>query len=558
MKRKSTGALSPEVRRRQEERYDPRHRYDVVIVGSGMSALSVGSLLAHAGQRVCLLEAHDRPGGFAHTFAMGGYEFCAQVHYVWGCAPGTPVYEFLRKLGLEREITWELLDPDGYDHMILPDGQRVRIPYGFERLAENVDAAYPGQREPVRRFCRVLEDIRREMRALPEGKIGWWQLLTQALHFPTLLRYRTRTLQQVFDACGLSIEAQATLIANAGDFMAPPEDLSIFAYAALFGGYNTGAYYPTHHFKHLTEGLAEFIADHEGCDVFYESEVTAFEREGRRIARVLTRDGREFRADRFICNMDPQRASHLIGREAFPRSTLRQLDYSYSPSGVILYLGLEGLDLRDHGFGNFNIWQLFQWDMNRIFAESLEDQRWDRPWVFMSTPTLHTEAPGVAPPGGQILELLTLASYDAFRGLKDEGYGHYARAKRAVAERLLDLVSEHHIPNLREHIKVKVVGTPVTHSDFCWAPRGNAYGSYLTPAQLGLSRLKAETPFENLWWCNASSGYAGVNGTIGTGMSLYMDLTGDRFFSHASSPTDEELLARLARGELARGQLARV
>lgn len=548
MKRHSTGALSDEERRRQDARYDPDRVYDVVVIGSGLSALSVGTLLARSGQRVCMLEAHDRPGGFAHTFHMGGYDFCAQVHYVWGCAPGGPIDGFLRRLGLEREITWELLDPDGYDHMIMPDGARVKIPCGFERLAANVDAAYPGQGAPVRRFCAELAAIRAELRVLPEGPLRWWQILTQAIHFPTLIRHRNHTLQDVFDRCGLSREAQAVLIANAGDFMAPPRDLSVFAYAALFGGYNTGAYYPTRHFKHLTERLAGFVAEQPGCDVFYEAEVTRFDVDGALVAGVGTRDGRTFRGRRYVCNMDPQAATALIGRERFPAEHLARLDYTYSPSGVIVYLGLEGLDLRQHGFGNHNTWQLFQWDMNRIWREEHDEEDYERPWLFMSTPTLHTSVGGTTPPGGQILELLTLASYDAFKRLKERSYLDYSRAKHAVAEHLLDLVERHHVPDLREHVAVQVVGTPTTHEDFCLAARGNAYGSYLTPKQLGLGRLKAETPFENLWWCNASSGYAGVYGTIGTGMRLYMELTGDRFYDFARAPTDDELLARLRAG----------
>ncbi len=545
----STGALTKAQRAAQEAIYSEDRLYDVVIVGTGLSALSVGSLLAQSGSRVCMLEAHDSPGGFAHTFKMGGYEFCAQVHYVWGCGQGGPVYEFLRKVGLENEITWELLDSDGYDQMIMPDGKRVKIPYGFDRLAQNLEAAYPGQREPVQRFCQILRDIRREMRLLPEGRISWWQVVTKALSFPTLMRYRNKTLQQVYDQCGLSREAQAVLIAQAGDFMAPPEDLSIFAYAALFGGYNTGAYYPTRHFKRLTEGLAEFIQSHDGCHIFYESEVTQIDTDQARVQRVVTKDGNVFRGRRFICNMDPQQASQLIGLHKFPKSQKKKLDYTYSPSGVIVYLGLEGIDLRDFGFGNFNIWQLFQWDMNQIWREGLEQHHFERPWLFMSTPTLHTNAGGVAPEGGQILELLTLTGYDVFKELEAKSYGDYNTAKHAVANRLIDLVEEHHVPNLREHIKVKAVGTPVTHERFCWAVRGNAYGSYLTPEQVGVSRLKAETPFDNLFWCNASSGYAGVNGTISTGIRLYQDLTGDVFFNSANTPTDDELIARIRRGK---------
>jgi len=36
--------------------------------------------------------------------------------------------------------------------------------------------------------------------------------------------------------------------------------------------------------------------------------------------------------------------------------------------------------------------------------------------------------------------------------------------------------------------------------------------------------------------CNAANGYPGVNGIIGTGMELYMRLTGDRFWNPRDTP----------------------
>ena len=44
--------------------------FDDIIIGSGMAGLAVGSLLAKAGRRVAVLEAHDQPGGYAHTFQV--------------------------------------------------------------------------------------------------------------------------------------------------------------------------------------------------------------------------------------------------------------------------------------------------------------------------------------------------------------------------------------------------------------------------------------------------------------------------------------------------------
>ena len=125
MKKSSTGALTREQHEAQNKRYAENHEYDYVIIGTGHSALVVGSLLANAGNRVCMLEYHDRPGGYAHSFRTGDYWFCAQIHYTWNCGKGAKMWKFLEKLGLEEKLTWNLYDPKGYDHMVMPDGTRV-------------------------------------------------------------------------------------------------------------------------------------------------------------------------------------------------------------------------------------------------------------------------------------------------------------------------------------------------------------------------------------------------------------------------------------------------
>ncbi len=541
----STGALTPDAIARQDRLYASNPTYDVLIVGTGMAALTVGSLLAHSGKRVCMLEAHDLPGGYVHTFSYGDYAFCAQIHYIWGCGKGDRIWRFLEKLGLQDDIAFDALDPDGYDHVILPDRKRVAIPYGYDRLADNIDAAYPGQGARVRGFTSILDRITAEVQQLPE-KIQWWQYPTMGWRFLTLMRYQHKTLQQVFDECGLSREAQAVLIANAGNFMCPPRDLSILAYNGLFSGYNRGAYYPRKHFRHLVGRLADFITSHDGCHIYYEQEVTAVHTEGERVAAVATRDGKTFTAPTIICNADPQKMAGLIGLDKFPAPERAPLQYEYSHTALTVYLGLGGIDLREHGFGRHNTWHLEQWDMNQIWDEAMR-QNWSRPWVFMATPSLHTPEPGTTPPGGQILELATTANYDYFRELRTRDLREYRKQKKALENRLIDIVEQHHVPDIRKHIALHVAGSPTTNEDFAWAPRGHSYGQHLTPANMGLGRLKAPTPWKNFFWCNAASGYPGVNGTIGTGMELYMRLTGDRFWNPQETP-DTAALHRQLRG----------
>lgn len=526
MKKYSTGALTKEQKADQEKLYEQNHVYDYLIIGTGMSALTVGALLANDGYKVCLLEAHDTPGGYAHTFTMNDFAFCAQVHYIWGCGPGQIINLILKKLGLENEITFEKLDPNGYDQIILPNGTRIKTPYGLSKFISNINTAYHGCEKNLEKFFSVLKKLHHEMGQLP-AEIQWWEYLTKGFKFLTLLKYRNKTLQDLFNECNLPKEIQAILSAISGDLMSPPEELSLLAFTGLFCGYNEGSYYPTKHFKFFIERLAQSITDHPGCHIFYETEVTAIEIKGESVQEVRTKNGQVFKAAHYICNMDPQAASKIIGREKFPKKALPPLSYPYTQSSLFVYLGVKGIDLRDYGFGSHNTWHLENWDMNHSWKETREN-RYDAPWIFMSTPTLHSDYPGIAPEGCQILEFGTVANYDYFKGLSDAKPADYRKAKHDISEKLLKIIENKHIPNLSRHIALKVVGTPTTNYDFCYAPFGNAYGSVMSPDNFNLSRLKADTPWNNFFWCNASSGFASIYGTATTGAKLYQKLTGGK------------------------------
>lgn len=64
----------------------PPKEKTALVIGSGVSGLTVASILALRGWKVTVLEAHDRAGGCLHTFTLGDFIFPTGYHYV-GC-PG--------------------------------------------------------------------------------------------------------------------------------------------------------------------------------------------------------------------------------------------------------------------------------------------------------------------------------------------------------------------------------------------------------------------------------------------------------------------------------------
>tara|TARA_Y100000310_G_scaffold345616_1_gene467342 strand:- start:241 stop:1899 length:1659 start_codon:yes stop_codon:yes gene_type:complete len=545
MKKYSTGSLTREEHKKQEQIYGVGKEYDYVIIGSGLSALSVGSLLAKSGKRVCILEAHDTPGGYAHTFKRGDFHFCSQVHYIWGCGKGDVIYEFLKKLGLHRKVTFELFDPKGYDHMASPGRPDLKIPYGFDKLSKNVEKIYPGEGEKVFEFSKLLEQLNEEMNGELFLRRNLVQNVMSLLTSPTLVKYKDKSLQEVFDEFGLSKGLQTALSSNAGDFMAPPEELSIIAYAVLMCGYNRGTYYPTKHFRFFVGEIANLIKNQKGCDIFYETQVNKIHTKGNKVVGVGTTNGKKFKAKNYICNMDPQAASKLIGGSKFPSPFKKKLNYKYSPSALMVYLGLKDVNLRKYNLGSYNIWYTPNKDFNQSYKEQVIQNKFDNPWIFISIPTAHSSRPGIAPEGGHILELATWIGYDYFKNLQEKSYLDYAKEKERIAEKMIDLMEKYYMPDLRKHIIVKVVGTALTNKDFCLAPKGNAYGAHLDSERLYSKRLNSKTPFSNFYWCNATSGIPSVYGTIGTGMHLYMDLTEDDFFDLKKVPSTKIMLERI-------------
>lgn len=527
-------------------------RFDYLFIGTGNSALTAAALLANNGARVLMLEAHDIPGGYAQSFAWGDYHFCGQVHYIWGCEPGGRINAFLKTIGLQDDITFELYDPEGYDVMAMPDGKKVRIPYGWERLVKNIEEAYPGEGPKVQKFLGLINDLREEFRyslkelrvspdeldLIKKNPLRIFKYLKHVPKLKNLVRFRNYTLQDAFDHFNLSIESQTVLAANAGDFMEPPERLSFYAYLSLFAGYNGGAFYPTKHYRYYIDRVAEFITSHRGSRILYKQEVVGIETEGRRIVGVKTKDGKFFSAKNVICNMDPQKAARMIGLEKFSRREQKLLNYEYSQSGVMIYLGLKNIDLKQFGFGKHNIWHCEDWDMNKMWRD-MANGDFKKPWIFISTPTLHTDEPGTAPAGHQIMEVASYCNYEPFETDKKISYQQYEARKNRIADKMLQILEQRYIPDLNKYIDVKVVGTPTSNEDWAWAPRGNAYGSTMIPKQTN-SRVKMKTSFENLYFCNATAGYAGMNGTTSNGIMLYELVTGNQIFNPGEIRTDEE------------------
>ena len=496
--------------------------FDDLIIGSGMAGLAVGALLAQSGRRVAVLEAHDALGGYAHTFRMKDYRFCAQVHYVFGCGEGETIDKLLGRLGVSEQVPFVRLDPEGFDHIVVA-GERVRIPNGMQKLLGRLLRRFPEAERPLRRYFEVITVLASELEQLKPAPLNLFSVagLALAVRARHVLFYLRWTLQELYDRVGMPLALQAILAGQCGDYLLPPRDVSLLLHVALVSNYDRGAYYPKNHYFQFVETLAASIRDKPGCVVLTEHEVERIETEGGRVTAVRTANGKRLTARRYISNADPRATARLAGDEGLTKP------YDYSCGTITLYLGVRGLDLRDHGFGSFNVWHYPHSDLNRIYDDQLVRHDLSNPWLFLSTPTLHSDAPGLCPAGDQILEVATACDYQRFATLRRVDRRAYNFEKKKIRDRILDVIASAYVPRLRDHLVMRVTGTPATNARFCRAPEGNSYGAALTPRNMGPQRKPYRSSLDNLWLANATAGFPSVAGAIGAGMRLYEELSGD-------------------------------
>lgn len=85
-------------------------KYDVIVIGGGLSGLENAYILSKAGMKVLVLERSTTVGGCIQTYRRGSLTHDTGFHYVGGLEEGQSLYQTFCYMGL-LDLPWKKLDP---------------------------------------------------------------------------------------------------------------------------------------------------------------------------------------------------------------------------------------------------------------------------------------------------------------------------------------------------------------------------------------------------------------------------------------------------------------
>ena len=430
--------------------------WDAIIIGSGISGLTAGRILADSGQKVLILEKHFKFGGYTHTFKRNNYEWDVGIHYIGGNLDKKN--SFIRRLFdylSNNNLQWSRMD-DIYDRIVFPD-KTYNFVTGKQLFIEQLISYFPKEENAIRKYIELVNQVFKSSlsyysnKALP-GIIG---SITYPFMTKPFLRYAARSTKDVLTEIGCSAELIGVLTGQWGDYGLPPDQSSFGIQAMIARHYYEGGYYPIGGSRMIAETIIPGIQSKGGKAVLSTGVNKILTHKGKAIGVKLD-NGDEILSKKVISSAGVKNTFEvLLNDENKPSNKSVPINQVDASTGYYcLHIGLNK-SAKDIGLSNANLWVYPGYDHDENLGNYLSDNKKPYPVVFISFPSAKDPTWDKEHPNSATIEVITVAEFARHKKWEETEWkkrgDDYDSLKENVSQSLLESLYKHS-PNTKGHV----------------------------------------------------------------------------------------------------------
>jgi all-trans-retinol 13,14-reductase len=480
--------------------------YDIVIIGSGMGALTCGYILSKEGYSICILEKNRQFGGNLQTFSRDKCIFDTGVHYLGGLDKGQNLYKYFSYLGILKELKLKRMDEIGFDKITFK-GDQILYPHsmGYENFIKSLSAIFPNNENELINYCNTIKNICSQFPMYnvmeSDGKD-----IDITLYSKSAFEFINETISNP--------KLRDVLSGSIMLYGGQKDNSSLYQHALVINSYIESSWRCIDGGSQITKLMVRNIKNNGG-DLYNYAEVKKINTvDGKAVSVELT-DGREFFGSYFISNVHPAITLDLIEpkmEEKLYQKRIKSLKNSTSCFSLHIVFKPNTFP-----YMNYNI---YHFETNDIWnAENYSEENWPPAYMACTPASSKSE---------EFADSMTVLTYMKMEEVKEwENSIHiipnknnlraeaYEDFKIQKAEKLLVLLNEK-FPGIRNKIKSIHTSTPLTYRDYINTPDGSIYGVVKDYKNMLGTFISHRTKIPNLFLTGQNLNSHGILGVIVT------------------------------------------
>ncbi|MBU1181153.1 MAG: NAD(P)-binding protein [Proteobacteria bacterium] len=473
-------------------------KYDDIVVGSGISGMSLALLLGMNGHSVLLLEKNCNIGGCMTRFYKQGIPFDTGFHFTGGFYKNGILNDMLTVLGISDQIQPLFITSEEGNRLIFEQENGVYdFPFGFAEIIAKMKSYFPEEQNGIDRYFEMLLDVCKKTVAMDLRNLS----LSQDSIDEDFI-----SLDEVLNKLTQNSTLKGLLSKYSMCYGVKPSEISFANHSRVsFGLYESVA--------RVKDGGDAFIRAFKkrfsGYDIdircqSYISECSDIT--NNIVGRFVLNTGEEVLADRCTFTIHPKALLDVLPKKYLSKAFIDRVSAFEPTPGFFTVFGVLENSKQPCDAFDPTILSLFPTtDINKLMDPSYTG---DSALVILKN---MDEVNGNARVVLTALELSFSEHvrkwHDSKSGARPEGYHVYKEERtESIKNRILKVY-----PEYKNSLKIVDSASILTFRDYLNTPFGSAYG---IKQKIGQFNLFGKLPLRNLYAAGQSSVLPGIVGAM--------------------------------------------